>query len=63
MAPFAVTSSALSKKTERHLGTPELRRPNLSTRLPRKPMKTAIVGGEFFIPKSQTSHDEDCLIV
>ena len=30
---------------------------------PRKPTKTAIVDGEYFIPKSQTTHEEDCLIV
>jgi len=26
-------------------------------------LKTSIVDGESFIPKSQTTHEEDCLIV
>ena len=56
--------TALSKKTERHLGASEVRRPNLSIGPPREPMKISIVDREYyFVPKSQTTHDEDCLIV
>ena len=36
---------------------------NLSIRPPRKPMKTSVVDSECFIAKSQTTHDEDGLIV
>ena len=55
--------TALCKITERYWGLRSWDDPNLSIRPPRRPMKTSIVDGGYFIPKSQTTHDEDGLIV